>query len=100
MDRNASRWWFLNPLDWFKWVYELSGGEKNPVLSCAITILVFGVIGAVIWRAGFIQHQKEVHNSEPRQTTIQTGNATVSGRDNVTNTGDGAKIESKSPSPK
>jgi hypothetical protein len=64
----------LNPLDWFKFVYEVFGGEKHPAISFIVTVVIFGFIGAIIWRAGYLQHQKQ-NTAIPQQirpSVVQT----------------------------
>lgn len=97
MEGSSSRWRFMNPLEWFKWVYEVSGGERHPAVSFIMTVFVFSLVGAVIWRAGLMQHQKSIATSQPQPTGITTGNVTVSGSGNLANSGNGNKFTTSPP---
>jgi hypothetical protein len=49
----------LNPTQWFKFVFEISGGDKHPTASFIVTVVAFALIGGLVWRAGSLQYKKE-----------------------------------------
>jgi cytoskeletal protein RodZ len=59
-------------MEWFKFVFEVSGGSKHPVMSLVIIVILFGAVGGVIWRAGSMQYQKD--QPVTNQTTPPTIN--------------------------
>lgn len=90
MNRNFSRWWFVNPAQWFKFIYEVTGGDKHPTASLIVTVVAFAVLGGLIWRAGYLQHEKELSTIAPSPSPTSTINqgSTDSNCSNVVSGGD------------
>lgn len=85
----------LNPLEWCKFFFQLTGGDSHPTRSFILTLLLFLVFGVLIWRAGYVEYQKE-KPSTPQPTQAEphrvSGPATANGQGSVANTGDGNVI--------
>jgi hypothetical protein len=57
MNRDSSRWLFLNPLEWLKSLYE-TFGVKHPAVSLVIVMIIgAGAFGAM-WKVGEHQYEK------------------------------------------
>jgi len=60
----ASLWWFLNPLEWLKFLYETIGA-KHPTGSLVGVMIACALIGAVLWKVGALQYEKSHTDSIP-----------------------------------
>ena len=53
------RWKYMwNPWEWFKWFYE-NAGHKQPALSASAFVVVFAVIGLMVWWRLDTQYRKD-----------------------------------------
>jgi hypothetical protein len=71
----ASRWWFLNPLEWLKTLYEIFGA-KHPMPSLVCVMILGALIAGVMWHIGAQQYEKS-------KVTIAGGSETATIRARV-----------------
>jgi cytoskeletal protein RodZ len=53
----ASRWWYLNPMEWLKIAYE-TFGAKHPAVSLIAVMVLGALIAGAVWLLGAQQYEK------------------------------------------
>jgi hypothetical protein len=77
MDRaGKSRWRFLNPLDWLRTLYE-TFGAKHPTGSLVGVMLLFGLLGGVLWLVGANLYEKNRPPTANAATAAQASSGAV-----------------------
>ena len=88
----------MNPIDWCKALFEITGGNKHPLASLTIFVVVAAFLGAACWKLGANASAKERIAAADRTEstkTSQTGAATATGTGNGANSGNGGTVNVK-----
>ncbi len=79
-----SRWWFMNPMDWLKAIYE-TFGTPYPRASLACVMLLGAIAFGAVWVFAAKQVTKESH-------TVNSGSSAATAGSGIANTGNGNTI--------